>query len=68
MIELLTMRAADEVSAIRVTFSNMWSVIRKRTGVERGHEGPNFLLGEGQKKEGHATKGEGLFDLLGMRG
>ena len=68
MIELLKMRAADEISTIRVTFSNMWPVIRKRTGVERGHEGPNFLLGEGQKKEGHPTKGEGLFDILGIRG
>ena len=61
----LKMVPADKILVIRVTFSNMWSLISGRTG--RHERGPHFLLGEGQKGR-HPTKGEGLLEILGISG
>ena len=49
MIELLKMRAAAEMLVICVTFSNMWSMIRGRTGASR-KGGTHFFVGGGTKE------------------
>ena len=51
MIDVLKMRAIDEILVVTITFSNIWSMIKERMWGHEGKVGPNFLLRKDKRED-----------------
>ena len=59
------MCTVDDIFVVKVSISNMWSMIKGRIWGHEEKVGPKILLGKG-KRGGHPTKRVGLFEILGI--
>ena len=67
------MRTVDDIFVVKVSISNMWSIIKGRIWGHEEKVGPKILLGKDKRWEGgggggHPTKRVGLFEILGITG
>ena len=51
MIDVLKMRAIDEILVFTVTFPNIWSMIKGRMWGHEGKVESNFLLGKDKRED-----------------